>query len=80
MTVLVGRDDHDESWFNNGMPGRYARIWQNADFTGLSYALAPGTGVTDGLNGSDVVVDQGSSNDWPTSPVSPPPPPSACPD
>jgi DNA-binding SARP family transcriptional activator len=74
------RDDMDESWFNNGPTGRNARIWQNEDFTGLSYALAPGTGVTDGLDGSAVVVDQASSNDWPTSPGNPPPPPSDCPD
>jgi DNA-binding SARP family transcriptional activator len=74
------RDNVDESWFNNGPPGRYARIWQNPDFTGLSYALAPGTGVTDGHDGSSNLVDQGSSNDWPTAPGNPPPTPSACPD
>lgn len=78
--ATFARDNVDESWFNNGAPDRYARIWQNPDFTGLSYALPPGTGVSDGLNGSDVVVDRGNSNDWPTAPGNPPPPPDACPD
>ncbi len=46
---------------------------------GASYALAPGTGTSGGLDGSGAVVDMASSKDWPSAPADPPPPPANCP-
>ena len=76
--VTFGRNDINESWYNNGTSGRWARIWQNVNFTGNFFAIAPGVGVLDG-HGTGV-YNAGSSNDWPPPPgTAPPPPPSQCP-
>jgi hypothetical protein len=78
--ATFARDNINRSWFNNHGPDWYARIWENEDFTGASFTLAPGTGISGGLNGSAAVVDRASSNDWPTAPAAPPPLPAGCPD
>ncbi|WP_404870366.1 peptidase inhibitor family I36 protein [Kitasatospora griseola] len=53
-------DDNDRSWYNNGTSGKYACVWQFANYSGSVKAIAPHTSSPHDYNHET----RGSSNDW----------------